>query len=523
MKLNELTIKEAQEGLRKKDFSSTELLQACLQRIKEVDGRLNAFITVCEKEALKEAEKTDGVIARNPNAFNLQPLLGIPIAAKDNFCVKGVRTTAGSKILENYFPPYDATVIARLKKAGAIILGKTNMDAWAHGSSTETSQFFTTKNPWNTDFLPGGSSGGSAAAIAADETIGAIGSETAGSIRQPAAWCGVVGFKPTYGRVSRYGLIAMASSLDSPGPMTKTIEDAALILSVLSGNDKMDATTSSCPGYEYPKISGKNISGLKIGVPREYFFKEMDKKTANVVFKAIEILKKKGARLKEITMFDPKYAIAVYTILQRSEVSSNLARYDGIRYGKNRSFFGEEAKRRIMLGTHTLSAGYYDAYYLKAQKVRNLICRDFERVFKDVDILVAPTSPNTALKIGASINDPLFGELQDVLVEPSTLAGLPGVNLPCGFIDGLPVGMQIIGPQFREDMLFEAGFAYEQEAQWYKMKPPLAKPVVSFISSAKSAEAPPFSRQWRDSGGPPLHSSMDKARGFLRRRIKPKI
>lgn len=470
MKLNQLTIKEAQEGLKRKEFSAIELSKACLDRIDGVDKKIKAFITVDKKKALEQAEKTDRLLRSRPKD---RPLLGIPIAVKDNFCTKGLRTTAASKILKNYTPVYEATVVKRLKKAGAIIIGKTNMDAWAHGSSTETSQFFTTKNPWNLNRLPGGSSGGSAASIIAEESIGSIGSETAGSIRQPASWCGIVGFKPTYGRVSRYGLIAMASSLDSPGPMTKTIEDAALILQVLAGKDEMDATTSprKVPNY-LAKLKDK-IAGLKMGIPKEYFLKEMDKGVVKAVQRAIEVLERQGAKLKEVTLLDPKYSVAVYTILQRSEVSSNLARYDGIRFGQERTCFGEEAKRRIMFGTYTLSSGYYEQYYLKAQKVRSLICQDFDRVFKKVDCLIAPTSPSVALKVGASVQDPMFGEMQDILVEPSSLAGLPGINFPCGFSNNLPVGMQIIGPQFSEELLFQVGYAFEQATDWHKRRPKL--------------------------------------------------
>ena len=356
MKLNELTITQAQEGLKKKKFSSQELVKACLKRIKKVDPKIKAFITVCEKEALDQAKKADEFI-------DSKPLLGIPVAIKDNFCTKEIKSTAASRVLENYIPVFDATVVKRLKKAGAIIIGKTNMDAWAHGSSTEASDFFTTHNPWDLNRLPGGSSGGSAAAVIADEIIFGIGSETAGSIRQPAAWCGIVGFKPTYGRVSRYGLIAMASSTDSPGLLTKTVKDSALVLQILAGKDELDATTSSEKVPHYLKNIKKGIKRLKIGVPREYFVPGMEKEVAQRVKEAIKVLGKLGAKIREITLLDPKYSVAVYTILQRSEVSSNLARYDGIRYGRERTKFGEEAKRRIMLGTYTLSAGYYEAYY----------------------------------------------------------------------------------------------------------------------------------------------------------------
>ncbi len=471
MKLNELTITEAQKGLREKKFSSRELTSACLARIKKVDQKIKAFITVVEKEALAAAQKADEQIASG----DLLPLAGIPVAVKDTFCTQGVKTTAAAKVLENYLPVYDATVVKRLKQAGAILIGKTNLDAWAHGSSTETSDFFTTKNPWDLKRLPGGSSGGSAVAVAADETIFAIGSETAGSLRQPAAWCGVVGLKPTYGRVSRYGLIAMASSTDSPGPLTKTVIDAGLVLQVLAGEDKLDATTLPAPVPDYLRAIKKKIKVLKIGVPREYFVSGMEKEVASKVREAIKVLEKLGAKIIPVSLLDPKCAVAVYTIVQRSEVSSNLARYDGIRYGRNRQHFGEEAQRRIMLGAYTLSAGYYEAYYQKAQQVRTLIIQDFEKVFRQADLIVGPTSPSVALAVGASEQSVMFGELQDILVEASTLAGLPGLNLNCGFSQaGLPIGMQIIGPQLSEDLLLQAGYAYEQGTNWRKRKPKLA-------------------------------------------------
>lgn len=473
MELNQLTIKEARSGLIAKKFSSRELTEACLSRIKKLETSLNAFITVCDKEAKEAAEKADKILSQQPTATSGQPLLGIPIAIKDNFCTKGIKTTAASNVLANFVPPYDATVVERLKNAGVIILGKTNMDAWAHGSSTETSDFFTTRNPWNLNRLPGGSSGGSAASIVADETIGSIGSETAGSIRQPSAWCGTVGLKPTYGRVSRYGLIAMASSLDCPGPITKTVEDAAIILKTIAGNDPYDATTSLKPIPDYLEGIKDGVNGIRIGIPEEYF-SVAEKEVGEKVLEAIKILEKLGAKTEKISLFDPKYAIAVYTILQRSEVSSNLARYDGIRFGFGREKFGEEARRRIMLGTYYLSAGYYEAYYLKAQKVRTIICQNFEKAFKNVDIIIGPTSPSTALPLGASKDHSMFGEVADVLVEPSTIAGLPGLNLPCGFSkEGLPISMQIIGPQFSEELLLQTGFAYEEATQWYKIKPKL--------------------------------------------------
>ena len=468
MKLNELTITQAVEGLKKKKFSCLELTKACLKRIKQVDGKINAFITVCEQEALKEAAEKSGYIKEN--GYPEEKLLfGIPVAVKDNFCTKGTKTTASSKVLENFIPPYDAAVVSKLKSAGAIVIGKTNMDAWAHGSSTETSDFFATKNPWNLKFLPGGSSGGSAAAVAADEAIAAIGSETAGSIRQPASWCGVTGLKPTYGRVSRYGVIAMCSSTDSPGPITKNVTDALILLNVLAGKDRKDATTSEKKLKEV-KLS-ESLKGLKIGLPKQYFLKQSEKQVITKTNQAIKVLENLGAEIIWINLLDPKYSVGVYTIIQRSEVSSNLARYDGIRYGNSRNFFGEEAKRRIMLGAYSLSSGYYDAYYKKAQKVRTVILKDFEKVFKKVDVLLSPSCPTTALPKGASKNASMFGELQDILFEASSMAGLPAISLPCGFgKNNLPVGFQIMSPQFREDLILKTAYAYQQATQWHKEK-----------------------------------------------------
>jgi aspartyl-tRNA(Asn)/glutamyl-tRNA(Gln) amidotransferase subunit A len=465
--MTDLTLKQALDKLKKKEISSVDLLRAYLDRIKKIEPKINAFITVTEKEALRDAEEAD----RKRAAGSDLPLLGIPLSIKDNFSTKGIRTTASSKVLNGYIPPFDATVVRKLKEAGFVLLGKTNLDAWAHGSSTETSDFGPTKNPWNTAHLPGGSSGGAAASIAADEAIAAIGSETAGSIRQPASWCGVVGLKPTYGRVSRYGVIAMGSSLDSPGPITKTVEDGAMILQVLAGKDTLDATTSPNEVPNYLESINNNISGLKIGVSEDYF-DGVDQEVAQKVNDAIKKLETLGAKIKKIKLLSPTYSIAVYTIIQRAEVSSNLARYDGIRYGADRSFFGEEAKRRIMLGTYTLSAGYYDAYYKKAMQVRSMIIDDFKKAFSGVDVIIGPTSPSTALKIGATEGESMFGEIQDMLVEPSSLAGLSGINIPVGFSKaGLPIGMQIIGRQFAEDMILNIAHRYEQETEWHKQKP----------------------------------------------------
>ncbi len=475
--LNKLNLKQAREGLRNKDFSSVELTKACLERIKATDDKLNAFVTLTSDEALKNAEAADKILAFQGQALEAKPLLGIPIAIKDNFSTMGIRTTASAKVLDDYIPPFDSTVVRKLKDAGIVMLGKTNMDAWAHGSSTETSDYGSTKNPWNTSHLPGGSSGGSAASVAANQCIAAIGSETAGSIRQPASWCGVVGLKPTYGRVSRYGVIAMGSSLDSPGPITKTVEDSALLLEILAGQDKLDSTTSPKNVLNYTKSMKSNFNDLIVGISDEYFIDGLDPEVEKAVKDAILKLEKMGARIEKIKLFDPKYAIDVYTIIQRSEVSSNLARYDGIRYGKGRETFGEEAKRRIMFGTHALSSGYYDQYYNKASKVRSVIINDFKKAFEKVSVIIAPTSPSLALPIGSTKNQSMFGELADVLVEPSSIAGLSGINIPVGFSsNNLPIGMQIIGPQWGEEIVLQTAYKYEQETQnedWRKKEPDL--------------------------------------------------
>jgi aspartyl-tRNA(Asn)/glutamyl-tRNA(Gln) amidotransferase subunit A len=459
MNIKTLTLAQALNDLQEKKYSSVELTQAYLNRIKELEPKVNAFVTVTEEEALKNAKDADSKRAKGTDT----PLLGIPLSIKDNFSTNGIRTTASSKVLDNYIPPFDATVITKLKEAGMVMLGKTNMDAWAHGSSTETSDYGSSRNPWNTNHLPGGSSGGAAASVAADETLAAIGSETAGSIRQPASWCGVVGLKPTYGRVSRYGVVAMGSSLDSPGPITKTVEDSALLLQVLAGQDPHDATTSPKEVPNYLANLKKDIHGLKVGISDDYF-DGVNPEVKAKVEEALKVFEKLGAKVKKIKLFAPKYAIAVYTIIMRSEVSSNLARYDGIRYGNDRSYFAEEAKRRIMLGTYALSAGYYDQYYNKALQVRTVIIEDFQQAFKDVDVIVGPTSPTTSQSVGASAGNPMFGELSDILVEPSSLAGLSGINVPVGFDkSGLPIGMQIIGPQFAEELVLNVGYKYEQE------------------------------------------------------------
>lgn len=462
-KLNALTLSEAIIGLKGEKFSSKELVEACLLRLGNLENKLHAFVAINNNLKNYPRGKPSGT----------QPLQGIPIAIKDNFNTLNQKTTASSNILKNYYPPFDATVVVKLKKAGALILGKTNMDAFAHGSSTEASDFGPTANPWNLDYLPGGSSGGSAAAVASDEVLAGIGSETAGSIRQPASWCGVVGFKPTYGRISRYGLIAMASSTDCPGPITKSVWDAAFIYNLLAGFDPMDATSSHQVASK-PKLN-LPIKGLKIGLPKEYFLAEAQKGVNATVLQAAKVLEKLGAKLINISLFSPKHSISVYTILQRSEVSSNLARFDGVRFGRSRNAFNDENRRRIILGTYTLSSGYYDAYYKKAQQVRTVIINDFKRIFEEVDLVLAPTSPTVALKKGASAGQTMFGELQDILVEASTIAGLPGISIPCGFINSLPVGLQLFGPAWSEELILSTAHQFEQNTDWHKQKPKLQK------------------------------------------------
>lgn len=463
---NNLTLSESIDLIKKEKVTSKDLVEACLKQIEKYDKKINAFVSINEN-ARKKAKYYD---SKKDSKLLLK---GIPFAIKDNFLTDGLNTTASSNVLRSYVPNYSATVVKRLESQGAIIIGKTNMDAWAHGSSTETSDFGSTKNPRDLNYLPGGSSGGSAAAVVADMCIFAIGSETAGSIRQPAAWTGCVGLKPTYGRVSRYGVIAMGSSLDSPGPMTKSVEDAALILNVIAGKDSFDATTSEKKVEDYSKNINKNIDGIKIGIAKEYLLDDMDKRVKDKIVEAGKIFEKLGAKVDFVSTLDPSYAIGVYTVIQRSEVSSNLARYDGIRFGEKRNKFGQEAKRRITLGTFSLSAGYTDRYYKKAQKVRTLYIRDFENIFKKFDLIIGPTSPGPAQKIGSSKGKAMFGEMEDILVEPSTIAGLPGISVPCGYVGKLPIGLDIFGPQFSESLIIKAAYAYEKATQFSKIKPKL--------------------------------------------------
>ena len=462
--IHELSVVELIRGLEDGHFSSVEIVKHYLDRINRYNSELNAFLYVNE-DAIKQAEKIDKEIANG----NQKPLLGIPLAVKDNFLTMGMPTTAGSLILKGYYPQYESTVSKRFLAAGAIILGKTNMDAWAHGSSTETSQYGPTLNPWDLGHLPGGSSGGSAAAVAAQLVPVAIGSETAGSIRQPAAWCGVTGFKPTYGRVSRYGVIAMASSTDSPGPIARNVEDAALVTSAIAGADPYDATSSSKEVEKYHQLlKRKDLKGIKIALVKEYLLPTMRTEVKTLIHNAAKHLESLGAKVEEISLLDPKYAIGVYTVVMRSEVSSNLARFDGIRYGTGREMFADEAKRRIMLGTYTLSAGYYEAYYKKAVAVRTKIVSEFENTFKEYDAYIGAVSPGPALKLGATKNEPMFGEMEDILVEPSSLAGLTGAGVPCGFVDGLPIGLQITGNQFEETKILDIAHLYQTTTDFVK-------------------------------------------------------
>jgi len=465
MNLNTLTLVEAIKKIRSKEISLADLYADVQSIIAKDNPALNIYLTL-DNEALGKAEKQIK-----------SPLSGIPIAVKDNFCTFGMKTTASSNVLKDFVPSFDATVVSRLKNAGGVVIGKTNMDAWAHGSSTETSDFGTTKNPRNPGHLPGGSSGGSAAAVAGDMCIGAIGSETAGSIRQPAAWCGVVGLKPTYGRVSRVGVAAMASSTDSPGPLGKTVEDSAILLNSIAGNDPYDGTTSSLPVPDFTKSMKNGVKGMRIGLC--YIDHPQIKNTpvAEAVKEAALVFQTLGAivepiaitdSLKDGYIFNPEYAIAVYTIVQRSEVSSNLAGYNGVRYDYGRSQFGAEAKRRIMLGTFTLSKGYADKYYVKAQKVRSLYRQNFKQLFSTFDLLISPTSPGFAPKLGASADNPMFGELEDMLLEPSSISGLPGINVPCYRDDktNLFLGLNIVADLWQEEKMIQAAYAFEQNTKW---------------------------------------------------------
>lgn len=465
--ITSLTVKDTNKLLTSKQVKATELTKAYLERAKKLNKKLNAFITITEDYAIDQARKVDELITDNQP---ISPLAGIPIGLKDLYSTTGIKTTAASKVLDDYIPVYDATAVTKFKDAQSVFIGKTNLDAWAHGSSGENSDFGNTLNPYDAKRVPGGSSSGSGAALAADMCLAATGTDTGGSIRLPACYCNLVGLKPTYGRVSRYGIIAMASSLDTVGHLTKTVYDSALILNVTAGHDDFDATTPEEPVPDYTEGIERGVRGVKIGLPKEYF-SGLDPKIKKVIMAAVKKLEYLGAKVGEVSLPHTEYGVATYYIIQPSEVSSNLARYDGIRFGNNRDDFGSEAKRRIILGTFTLSSGYYDAYYLKAMKVRRLIREDYIKAFQKVDCLICPVSPTLPFKFGEKINDPLAMYLSDIYTVNANLAGVPSLAVPAGFINDLPVGLQIIGPDFTEKLLYQVGFSIEQKLQMYKKRP----------------------------------------------------
>jgi aspartyl-tRNA(Asn)/glutamyl-tRNA(Gln) amidotransferase subunit A len=477
LELHELTIQQALEAMDRGEVSSADLTEAYLGRIERLDSAVGAYLTVTADRARADAQRADA----QRKAGDGRPLLGVPIALKDIFCTNGIETTCASRILKGFVPPYDATVVTRLTEAGAVVLGKTNMDEFAMGSSTENSAFQPTHNPWDLTRVPGGSSGGSAAAVSGGLALASLGTDTGGSIRQPAALCGVVGMKPTYGRVSRFGVIAFASSLDQVGPFARTVEDCSLMLSTIAGWDRNDSTSLPDPVPDYRAGFTEDLRGLRIGVPDEYFVAGMEPGVESAVRAAIDTLVELGAEVGPVTMPHTRYALASYYLLAPAEASANLARYDSVKYGyrapgvgsvvesyvqSRGEGFGPEVKRRIMLGTFALSAGYHDAYYLKAQKIRTLIKSDFDRAFESFDALVAPTSPTVAFGIGAKTSDPLAMYLSDVCTLPVNLAGLPGLSMPCGLSDGLPVGLQIIGPALGEAMVLRVANAYEKASDW---------------------------------------------------------
>ena len=486
MKLHELTIQEAHRLLKTKEISSVELTRAVLDRIKAVESKIDAFITIAEKIAMQQASAADQKIA----AGHCGALTGIPLAIKDVICTRGIQTTCASKILANFIPPYSATVIQKLEQAGAVILGKTNMDEFAMGSSTENSGFKITRNPWDLTRVPGGSSGGSAAAVAADMCLGALGSDTGGSIRLPASYCGTVGMKPTYGRVSRYGLVAFASSLDQIGPLAKNVADCATMLNSIVGYDPADSTSVPQDVPDYATALQKGLKGIRIGIPREYAATGgMNTEVVNAINNAVQVIEDLGAEKMDVSLPHTEYAVAVYYVIAPSEASSNLARYDGVKYGvrdkdqkeliqmyrRTRSQgFGPEVQRRIIIGTYCLSAGYYDAYYGKASQVRSLIIEDFKKAFEKCDVILCPVAPTPAFKIGEKVDDPLTMYLTDIFTLSANLAGLPGMSVPCGFSkEGLPIGLQLMGKHFAEEMLFKVAYNFEQATEFHKKKPNL--------------------------------------------------
>lgn len=484
MDLHSLTIHQLHDLFVRREVTSREVTEALFQRIRAVDGKVRAYLMLTEEEAFRQADEADRRILRGEEIGDLE---GIPIGLKDILCTEGIRTTCGSKILGGYVPFYDATVIKKLKEKGAVFLGKLNMDEFAMGSSTENSGFQITRNPWNLERIPGGSSGGSAAAVAADECIAALGTDTGGSIRQPASCCGVVGMKPTYGRVSRYGLVAFASSLDQIGPLTKDVKDCAILLRGISGYDPSDSTSvnQEVPDYKHYLIN--DVKGIRIGIPKEYFIEGMNPDVERATQAAIDLLRGLGAEIKSISLPHTAYAVAIYYIICTAEASSNLARYDGVKYGfrSNRyedllemygrtraEGFGKEVKRRIILGTYVLSAGYYEAYYRKASQVRTLMKGDFEKAFEETDVLITPTAPTPAFRIGEKVEDPLQMYLSDILTIPVNLAGIPAISIPCGLSqDGLPIGLQIIGRPFDEGTLLRVAYTFEQNTNFHLKKP----------------------------------------------------
>jgi aspartyl-tRNA(Asn)/glutamyl-tRNA(Gln) amidotransferase subunit A len=485
MGLNELTIHELQGKIRKKEVSAREIVDDVFKRIDAVEGKVHSYITLMRESAYEAAESAD----RDIRAKKINTLTGIPVALKDIMCTRGVRTTCGSRILHNFTPPYDATVVKKLKEAGAVFVGKANMDEFAMGSSTETSWFGVTRNPWDLGRIPGGSSGGSASAVAADECIAATGSDTGGSIRQPAALCGIVGLKPTYGRVSRFGLIAFASSLDQIGPFTKDVEDCAIMMNVIAGYDPMESTSVPMEVPDYQSFIGKDIRGWTVGIPKEYFIEGIDPEVEGAVRKTIAVIEGLGAKCVDISLPHTEYCLAVYYVIAPAEASSNLARYDGVKYGyrsadgrdllemykKTRSEgFGAEVKRRIMIGTYALSSGYYDAYYKKASQVRTLIKRDFQEAFKTCDVIVTPTTPTPAFRIGEKTDDPLQMYLSDIFTISTNLAGIPGISVPCGYTkSGLPIGAQFLAGHFEEGKILQVAHAYEKHSGIERRRPGL--------------------------------------------------
>ncbi|MBX3012626.1 MAG: Asp-tRNA(Asn)/Glu-tRNA(Gln) amidotransferase subunit GatA [Caldilineaceae bacterium] len=479
--LHALTIHEALAGMRAGDFSAVDLTRALLARIEAVDPQVKAYLTVTREQALAQAQGADEHRARGEDG----PLLGVPLAIKDVLATAGIETTCGSKILKGFKPPYTATAVKRLEAAGAVMLGKVNCDEFAMGSSNENSGYFVTRNPWNLERVPGGSSGGSAAAVAAQEALGALGTDTGGSVRLPASFCGVVGLKPSYGRISRYGLVAYGSSLDQIGPMTKDVRDAALLLQVMAGQDPLDSTSLPAPVPDYLAGLTGSIAGVRIGLPREYFIDGIQPEVEQAVRAAVAQLESLGAIVKPVSLPNTDKALPVYYLVATAEASANLARYDGVRFGHSAQAetmfdnfrqtrgqgFGAEVKRRIMLGTYALSAGYYDAYYLKAQQVRTLIKQDFDKVFAEVDLIACPVSPSTAFHIGEKTDDPLAMYLTDVFTISLNVAGICGISVPCGFdSNGLPIGLQLVGPQLGEENLLRAAYAYEQSTAWHRQR-----------------------------------------------------